>query len=137
MRSLSLAFGLLVSIGPAWAQPAPAPSTVAEVVEICAPVIAREYKGDNSQWGVCTKATWRFVRLVYGANSTLDPKVAVDELALQLALLHRPAECPKYLTEVAQALSKPFQVTADAELRARIFSLQRSIMACDAIAAAK
>jgi hypothetical protein len=134
MRFRTAAFGLLLSIGPAWAQATSAPVTVAEVIEICAPVIAREYEGDNSQWGTCTKATWRFVRFVYGANSPIDPKLAVDELALQLALLHRPADCRKYLTEVPEALSKPFQVTAVRDLGARIFGFQRSIMACRAIA---
>ncbi len=133
MRTLAVGLGLLLAIGPAWAQPTKAPSTVDEVIGICAPVIAREYEGDNSQWGTCTKATWQFVGFAYRTNSIDDAGAAVDALALQLALLYRPTDCPSYVTEVPEALSKPFQVTADATLRARIFSYQRSIMACDSI----
>src|SRR5665213_1652824 len=84
-----------------------APMTIPLVVQACTPVIDAEYKGDNTQWGVCIAATQSFLAGVVGPPASTDnTDKTVGDLVLELAKLYRDGDvCKANPTELTDAIS--------------------------------
>lgn len=100
-----------------------APSSIAEVIGICSPVIGEQYQGVVERWGYCSAAVAGFLA---GLPMPADQQVA--DLSVELAKLFQPgANCSAHETELPEALyvaalrsSDPAQVAAVREIGATI-----------------
>jgi hypothetical protein len=117
---------------PAFAQSEP--QSIPSVIAICAPVIDEEYKGDDSRWGTCIKATSDFLTFTYGPPpQAQDPNAVTADLIVELAKLYRPLDCPDHPTELPDAIRTAVSFTTDPDQKQLIEGIADNMANCAAI----
>lgn len=125
-----VALALIVTPGTALAQTIPA--SIPEVINICSPVIDEEYKGVTTRNGTCVKATTDFLGGVYGPPTVPDPTTVTADLVVELAKLYRSALCPKFPTELPDAIRAAASASSDAGQQKQINTIAQTIADCQA-----
>ena len=112
-----------------------APAAIAEVITICDPVIAEEYKGDDSRWGTCVTATKEFLTGVYGPPATVaEPDSVTADLISELIKLYRPGEeCKAHPTELPEAILAAASFSIDADQKLLLEQISASVKNCEAV----
>jgi hypothetical protein len=114
---------------------AAAPTTIPEVVALCAPIIAEEYQGKTDRWFQCVQGTQDFVNLVLGPpKQVADTGQVAADLVFQLSTLYRDgASCVEHETELPDAIAVALAFEVDTTQRELIESIAASIKDCQAI----
>lgn len=102
------------------------PKSIAEVMEICGPVIAEQYQGEAARWGYCSAAVAGFLA---GISEPVDQQVA--DLTAELVELFQPGVgCTTHETELPEALHVAALKSPDAEQQVAIREIAATIRDC-------
>jgi hypothetical protein len=111
------------------------PTAIAEVIAICAPVIAEEYAGKTDRWNACINATQAYVNYVLGPPVQAEnlAQTAAD-LVFELSKLYQDGEvCLENPTELPDAIAVALRFEMDDQQRALITSIADAMKACQAV----
>ena len=106
-----------------------AATSIAQVVEVCQPVIAEQYQGVVARWGECGAAVAGYLA---GLDLPADQQIA--DLAAELADLFEPGpNCSANETELPEALLLAAGQSADQGQQEAISEIAATIRDCSAI----
>jgi hypothetical protein len=111
------------------------PSSIPEVIDLCAPIIAEEYQGNRDRWFECVQGTQDFVNLVLGPpTQTNDTAQTAADLVLELTKLYQDGDtCEEYETELPKAIEVALNFEMDEQQKELIQSISDSIAACQTL----
>lgn len=106
-----------------------APTDVAGVTAICAPVISEEYNGNKDRWGACINAVQEFLDAVGTPSAATDATVA--DLVVALTELYQDnRNCKLVETELPQAIEIAAHRVTDEQQMAQILEISATIADC-------
>lgn len=128
-----LSMGLAGAIPAGYAQSA-APTSIPGVLDICAPVVGEEYRGDRDRWGQCIAAVDGFLAGIGAPSEATDPVIV--ELVAELVKLYQEQYCPEEDTELPIAIEVAAQLSTEAVQQAQIIEISDTIRDCGVFATA-